>query len=414
MSKETDRSFKTGFIGAVLSLRGLLALLVATSHALNFTIVCNYAGSVFDQHDIGGALAKVVGTVINVPMIFFVISGLAIARSLDRKDELGQGLRTYLIFIVRRALRLYPAHTVATVGVLVLAWIFLIDRPPVDASAYASTGLDFLPAWLNGAVFNPLKTTTVIGNFAIATWSMNLVVWSLYVEVCAIPLLPLLHRVTRDRNPATDMVVLGCLVTISILMWERLLVQYLFAFYLGMLVQTRGRDCADVLRRLAGGSGRATALAWVVMLLPAVQPLNWMPATFIQAASAFALICLIVWRPDGARGGLLAHPLLLWAGRLSYSFYLWHYILLTVMVRELYVLLPPGTMRAHDVVLFAATELVTVAVALAVAQLSYVYVEEPCILWGTRLEASWRRVGVTQMLRPVDAPEPRAASQGAD
>ena len=415
MVKETDRSPKTGFVTGVLSFRGLLALLVATSHTLNFTILCNYAGSVLDQRDLDDALAKLVGTMINVPMIFFVISGLAIARSLDRKDEFGQGFRTYLIFIFRRVLRLYPAHTAATVGVIVLAWLFLMDRPPVDVSAYSPTGLDFLAGWLNGAVFNPLKMTTVVGNFLIATWSMNLVVWSLYVEVCAIPFLPLLHQVARDRNPATDAVVLGCLATIAILTWGHLTFQYLFAFYLGMLVQTRGRESARWLVQWTGGSGRATILAWTFMLLPSLWPLNWLPATFIQAASAFAIINLIVWREGDAAAGLLDWPVLRWAGRMSYSFYLWHYIILTVAIRELHVLLPAQTVLGLDWLVFAVLEIVTVAAALAIAQLSYSYVEEPCILWGVRMEAAWRRVTPPTFLPMAGGRRsPQAAPEGAD
>jgi len=414
MYKETDRSSKTGFVSGVLSLRGILAIMVATAHTLNFTILCNYSGSVLDQHSLRDMLAKAC-TVLHVPTIFFIISGLAIARSLDRKEEFTQRGRTYVIFIVRRALRLYPAHIAATFGILVLAWIFLMDAPPVDVSRFQVTGIDFLAGWLNGAVFNPLKTTSVIGNFLIATWSMNLVVWSLYVEVCAIPFLPLFHRIVRDRNAAADAVVLGCLVIISIRMWGTVGIQFLFTFYLGMLVQTRGRDCARFLIRCTGGAGRAALLAWAAMFgTGLVQPQDWQPAFYIQAVGAFAVICLVVWRDETAAPGLLSHPVLRWTGLMSYSFYLWHYIVLTVIVRQFYVALSPAAMLRNDLLIFAVVEIASVAVALGLAQLSYSYVEEPCILWGMRMEAVWRRLGVPRALQPTLRPAPQVGAEAAD
>ncbi|HEX9466663.1 MAG TPA: acyltransferase [Alphaproteobacteria bacterium] len=390
MRAGSGRSGATGFVDGILSLRGLMALLVATSHTLAFTVPADYAGSVFDQAGFVAVIAKIVSDGVNVPMLFFVISGLAIARSLDRKEELGQGLRTYVIFMARRVLRLYPAHTASMIGVMALGWLFFMGRAPIDLSTLSWTGFEFLGDWLNGTIFNPLKPRSVIGNFAIATWSMNLVVWSLYVEVCAIPILPLMHRVVRERNLATDLTMLSGLLCLSVLMWSHVGVRYWFAFHLGMLVQIRGRDVARFLRRHAGGVGGASLAAWLVMLTPLVQPLDWAPGTFIQGASAFAIVSLVVWGEGRRTSRLLDHSVLRWNGRMSYSFYLWHYFILTVAVHELYVVFTPGTMAHYDLLTFAGTEVFTVAIALAIAQLSYSWIEEPCIQLGTRLEA-WLR-----------------------
>src|SRR5258708_17044977 len=116
------RSGATGFVDGILSLRGLMALLVATSHTLAFTVPADYAGSVFDQAGFVAVIAKIVSDGVNVPMLFFVISGLAIARSLDRKEELGQGLRTYVIFMARRGLPLSPPPHASIRGVTATRW----------------------------------------------------------------------------------------------------------------------------------------------------------------------------------------------------------------------------------------------------------------------------------------------------
>src|SRR5258708_14839055 len=140
MRAGSGRSGATGFVDGILSLRGLMALLVATSHTLAFTVPADYAGSVFDQAGFVAVIAKIVSDGVNVPMLFFVISGLAIARSLDRKEELGQGLRTYVIFMARRGLRVFPAHTASRVAGMGVAGLVFMCRAPISLSQPSLSG----------------------------------------------------------------------------------------------------------------------------------------------------------------------------------------------------------------------------------------------------------------------------------
>lgn len=389
MANPSSRNDSTGFVAGVLSLRGLLALLVATAHTLGFTTFCNCDAPVFDQPTLREIVVKIVSA-IDIPVVFFVISGLAISRSLDRKQKFGQGFRTYFFFIIRRVLRLYPAHTAATCGVIALAWLFLMDSPAIDFSGYPPLGYDFIAEWLNGAVFKPLKTRTLIGNFAIASWSMNLVVWSLYVEVCAVPFLPLLHRACGRKSWSVDLALLAGLALIAVLFWEHVAARYGFSFYLGMLVQTRGRACALGLTRITGRAGRAAALAWLAMFATCVWTAETPPNVFTQALCAFAIVCLIVWRDEDRSFRMLDGRWLQWNGRMSYSFYLWHFFLLTVAVHAIDASLPSQTVVNSRLLIFAAVEIVTVAAGLAIAQISYSCIEEPFIRWGAQLEARWR------------------------
>jgi peptidoglycan/LPS O-acetylase OafA/YrhL len=407
----SGRRTNTGFATGVLSLRGLLAIMVATSHTLGFTITADYSASVFDQPSLLAAVAKTIGTAINVPLIFFVISGLAIARSLERKQEEGQGARLYVTFVVRRVLRLYPAYIVGTLGVLGLAWIFLMGRPPLDPSPYPSTGYDFLTDWVDGVVFNPLRGRSVIANLAGLSWSLNLVIWSLYVEVCAILLLPLFHRMARQKNLGADLAILTALAVVSMGLWKVMAVRYLFAFYVGMLIQTRGQDCARHLIQRAGGAASAMAYAWLVIFATCLLPTDLPASLLIQSVAAFAIISLLVWSDDGHPFAFLDHRWLQWNGRLSYSFYLWHFMVLTVTVRTLYTAFVPATLSARLAV-FAGVDLFTVAAALAVAQLSYTYVEEPFIRWGQRLETARRRTAAPSLRTGGLSPQPQP--QGAD
>jgi peptidoglycan/LPS O-acetylase OafA/YrhL len=308
-------------------------------------------------------------------------------------------------------LRLYPAYIVATIGVLALAWLFLMGRPPLDRSVYPSTGYDFIPDWINGAIFNPLKARTVIGNFAALSWSMNLVVWSLYVEVCAVPLLPLFHRIARQKNLLIDVAMLSVLAIVALVLWDRIVFRYWLAFYLGMLVQTRGQDCVRQLVGWAGGAMRAMAWAWLVIFSTCLLPTDLPASLLTQSVGAFAVISLIVWSDDAHPFRFLEHRWLHWNGRLSYSFYLWHYTILTVTARMLYAAYVPAT-QLHRLAAFGGTELFTIAAALAMAQLSYSYIEEPCLRWSQRLDV-WGRGAAAPSLRPGFASR-QVSPQGAD
>lgn len=287
---DAQRGTGGGFVNGVLSLRGILAVLVATSHTLNFFLLSDYAGSVLQQGSLRDILLKLAGGTINVPLMFFVISGFAISLSLDRKAATGNFGATYAAFFVRRILRLYPANTAALLGILALSAYFLMGRVPIDFTPYHWRSYDFQMDWLNGTIFNPLKWTSVVGNLAIASWSLNLVAWSLYVEVCAIPILPLLYRISRENDPYIDAAMLVVLVSLNLASGGKLWLGYWFAFYLGMMIQLRGKRWASLVAGAVGGPRPAAALSVGVMLLSGLMPIDWPPAVIIDGLGVFTLI----------------------------------------------------------------------------------------------------------------------------
>lgn len=381
---------KRGFVGSVESVRGLAALFVALSHTMGFILVAHYLTPVFNVPRGRELTYYLIGALVNGQMavtVFFVISGFVIGRSLDAASGAGAAGRSYVVFLVRRFLRLYPAQIAAVIGITGLAWLFFMGRPAIDFTALHAVDADTAEQWLNGRVFNPLKLKSVLGNLALATWSMNLVTWSLYVEVCVAPLLPLFHKISRANAGQgwRDAAVVAGLIALSVLVWGWLWIEYWFAFYLGMVVETRGRAWASLVREKLGGPGLAIAVSYLVMITPAMLTQDRPPiVSIVEAFCAFSIISLIVWSEPGRIARVLDHPVLRWNGRLSYSFYLWHYIIVTIAVRELYATFSPEIMRAYELPLFAATVIGTVAAALGVAQLSYSFIEVPFIAFGRR------------------------------
>jgi peptidoglycan/LPS O-acetylase OafA/YrhL len=403
-------SAKAGFLGRVESVRGLAALCVAVGHTIGYLVVYHGHGqALLDLSNAHDVVIKLIGGLINgetAVIVFFVISGVVIGRSLESRHRGSSAGGDFVPFMIRRVLRLYPAHIVATIAIIGLAYIFLVGQPPIDYSAYPGT----YPAvsadaagWLNGKVFNPLKWQSIAGNLSMASWSMNLVVWSLYAEICAAPFLPLFHALARRGNGWLDAAVLAVLIGLSLLNWQHLWSRYLFVFYLGMMVETHGLVLAQVAERLLGGARPAVLVLYLVMMLPNTFAAHrTAPVILVEAFGAFAIISLIV-RSEGRRPfRSLERPAMRWQGRLSYSFYLWHFFLMTIVVHALYATLPADVMSRFEIPIVLAVVAATVGVALGIAQLSYSYVEVPSIALGRTLAGGWRQLaGGWLQPRPV-------------
>jgi peptidoglycan/LPS O-acetylase OafA/YrhL len=400
VATEPSPPVKAGFLNRVESVRGLAALCVAVTHTLGYLSVNQGLGrSLLDQTSARDVALKIVNGLLNgenAVIVFFVISGVVIARSLDGRRDGKRAGGDFVPFMIRRVLRLYPAHIVAILGIVGLAFLFLIGRPPIDFAAfpgsYPATSAD-AAGWLNGTVFNPLKWQSVAGNLAMASWSMNLVVWSLYTEVCAAPFLPLFHRLSRKANGWLDAATLLALIAVTLLSWEHLWSRYLFVFYLGMMVETRGLAWARLLERRLGGSRLAVAVIYVLMMLPNTFSAHRSPAVIlVEAAGAFSIISLIVLSEGRAPFRSLERPALRWNGRLSYSFYLWHFFIMTIVVRALYSGFSADAMRQFEIPIIALAAIITIAIALGVAQLSYRLVEMPSVGLGRQLAGQWSRL----------------------
>jgi peptidoglycan/LPS O-acetylase OafA/YrhL len=391
---------KTGFLNRIESVRGLAALCVAVTHTIGYLAINPGLGrALFDQSSPRGVALKIVNGFLNgetAVIVFFVISGVVIGRSLDSRSA-GTGIVSdFVPFMIRRVLRLYPAHIVAILGIVGLAFIFFVGQPPIDFSAfpgsYPSMNAD-AAAWLNGRVFNPLKWQSVVGNLAMASWTMNFVVWSLYAEVCAAPFLPIFHRIARKANGWLDLVVLAALVAVTVFEWRHLWSRYLFAFYLGMMVETHGVAWARLLECRLGGSRLAVALVYFLMMLPNTLAAHRSAAVIlVEAAGAFSIIALIVSSEGREPFRGLERSSVRWNGRLSYSFYLWHFFVMTIAVRALYSGLSVADMGRFEVPLILATAAATIAAALGIAQLSYRWIEMPSVALGRRLATQWSRL----------------------
>src|ERR1700682_6315523 len=99
----------TGFLIRLESVRGLAALSVALGHTMSYLLVTNGGGGgLFDQPSARTIILKLIYGLLSgetAVIVFFVISGVVIGRSLDARRGTAAG-NDFVSFMIRRALRL--------------------------------------------------------------------------------------------------------------------------------------------------------------------------------------------------------------------------------------------------------------------------------------------------------------------
>jgi peptidoglycan/LPS O-acetylase OafA/YrhL len=333
-----DIRANSAFLPRLEAIRGYAAVSVLAFHACMLS---------WDM--VAGGMAPVV--------VFFVLSGFLLGRSLDRDPD-------PITFVRHRLFRLLPG-AIATVFLLTLL--------------YQSFGfyVGFLPS------FDPLN---VILNALLIKSDINGVMWSLTVECFAIPVILMSHALLRSRGTPPVWILVAVLVAMS--SWGpyvHLLGGFtnlgpLYAFIVGLLVQAGGAT-----RTVASRPSRMTALAaaaFAVMVIVAVRKQTAV-TIFFETACASVLICLAAFGPAKL---LALRPFDLgvarFYGRISYSFYLLHMPALGIAVR----LLPSGQ---PPVVGAAILFLTALSITTPAAWLMWRFIEVPFIAFGRRRMVRW-------------------------
>jgi peptidoglycan/LPS O-acetylase OafA/YrhL len=236
--------------------------------------------------------------------------------------------------------------------------------------------------------------------------SINSVLWSIQIELVMIVLLPPLVWLSARTNLLADAVVVGALYLAAIKFWgvAPTFVMFAYCFYLGVALPKCLANAAAA-RWLGGGFG---VLAGLVLLLPVeylyVSGRLWLPYKFlIDALVSFQLIAFLLLRLDSGGARLLERPALVRLGDVSYSFYCYAMPVL-LLVAWVVLTMVPAAVATSDLGatgIVVATAILTVAISLALAQLSFTLVEKP----GMRIGRAW-----SKRIEGGDAPPALAAA----
>jgi len=327
--------------------------------------------------------------------IFFVISGFLIT-SLLFKEAAATGRINLGAFYARRVRRLMPAGLVVVAVTLVLGAIFL---PPASSeqSSLARTAIAF--AYF-GSNFYFFKKTG--GYFDEPSFGMPLLhTWSLAVEEQYYLIWPMIMLLVFHFSGARhaegfmrrrSLWVLGAMFAASLALSIGttrdhqsfaffLLPARIWEFAIGGMVGLAGSAFYARLRRWAEvlAVGGLALIVYSVVALDHNTPFPGWAALFPVLGTVF-LIAGMTADEDGFVRRILALKPMVFIGLLSYSWYLWHWPLLSLF--RIY------NLGAQD----AATNAVIIGLALVLAWLTYVLIENPIRV---------RRPGPFRSVRPT-------------
>ena len=320
--------------------------------------------------------------------IFFVLSGYLIT-SILLSERARAGTISLRGFYTRRALRLLPALGVCMVVAIALADLQGPDLTRITEQEAAATALYVANWW---QVVTPHAPLGLLPH----TWSLSI---EEQFYLCWPVLLCALLRLGGRRAVLWGALVGSMLVLIDrIVLASSFPLPYLTYFRTDTRVDSlligaalAALSAQGVLARIPGRVLRVAAIVGIATLTAVAlhYPFDKLDrAGYTAIALAAAGVLAAVVAPDGwsaLRSALGWRPLVM-VGRVSYGFYLYHFVILHGVVLRL---VPMGPLAA----------LITLVLTLGVAGLSYRYVEQPFLRMKERLPSR----------RPAAVPEPAAA-----
>jgi peptidoglycan/LPS O-acetylase OafA/YrhL len=384
---------KRSFYPELESLRGIAAMTVVVAHCCEGFLQTDRpdlqsVGGVFDFaiHLISPAAAAVI--------LFFVLSGFVLTQGTE-DQPIADAARNYPGYAIRRCFRIMPAMWLSAIAAFVVACHYYL---PLDFRLLAKTLL-MQDSNLNG----PL--------------------WSLPIEMFWSLLLPALFFVsTRVGFVGNVVMLVGAYRLIHNNAGIDLL-RYALCFQLGMLVGVWGRAItANMPRKLL-----LILLGAAVLAYCSIQGLSrlYFPGRSdlfiaVVAPAAFVMVSYFAHVREGTIGGLLRLSPIRFIGRISYSVYVFHFVLLTFVNVQLGIHLGQAWGEAHTLICHLIALVTVIPLTLIVAYLNYRYIEAPLTTIGGRLARglsfSWktrihdgRRCAVKEMRPSADRPVERFA-----
>jgi peptidoglycan/LPS O-acetylase OafA/YrhL len=324
---------------------------------------------------------------------FFVLSGFVIARVYT--DDLSAGGSPF-VFVIRRFGRLWPLHVVLLLALVAIELLKLAatlraglvpDLPPFSAAREPAM---ILPNVLLIQAF--LSPEGLSWNYP--SWSISAEFWTYLIFALAI--------IVGPSRWSARLALFGALVLVA---WLALLTaapdgmettgnlaiaRCLTGFFTGAIVERL--YSSGLLRRLSSGGFEIPAAACAILLILASVEV---PLARFAAPVVFALLVMTHADDAGPLSRLLGSAPLQWLGKLSYSIYMTHALLLAYVMPRLAGLVD-RVLAGHGVLTEVTVAGLFVLLLLAVSALTYRFVELP----GQRIFSS--------LARQVAAPAPLA------
>jgi peptidoglycan/LPS O-acetylase OafA/YrhL len=355
---------ETGRLMSLDALRGLAALCVMLCHCweLQFFRPEGWQTKVFTWTPLSLIL-----TGRQAVILFFVLSGFVLACSLER-------WQVYSVFMIRRVCRIYLPFALS---IVLSAALYQAIRPEV------LPGFTFQPvAWTEPPTVDVLfRHFLMLGT--IGSDTLNNVMWSVVYEMRISVIFPLLFLATR-RWPVKVLVLATAAHFAISTIWPNnylfraatipqsfLMTAYFVMFFaMGIVLAACRHGLQAAVQSLSPArSGSLGLFGMACLIAPGIGIGRHLPADFVYGVGAMVLIMLAIGQTTWRR--VLQSGPLQYLGRISYSLYLSHMVVLVAVAHLFYSTVPNS-----------ALVLLIVALSLLAAEASYTFVERPSIWLG--------------------------------
>jgi peptidoglycan/LPS O-acetylase OafA/YrhL len=369
------------FSDGLASLRGIAATVVIIFHALLIFQIDSFDNPHRTPLNLDGGwltathflLALFNGRAVVV--LFFVLSGTVLAVSLARVGNLTW--RPITAYYIRRALRLLPILCAVTLLSALMHHVYFDQRP-----------LDNVTSWMNS--FYKADPDWVDISMNVMGWSnsLNSPAWTIRIEIAASVVFPLLYFITtRDRVT----VILGGFVLVGFMFAPGLSLKhtetFLLSFYLGALIP-RLSPHFDYAYNRVGVVGRVMMALLTFTIMAGAERVH-SPTSFHDPGSVLIVtlcsVALVAFVYSGGHTVLLKSRTLLFLGKISYSLYLIHFLVLFMLAHAVARSVNISPSPGDALVLNIGLAIATFALTVPLAALAYFGLERPCQRLGSRL-----------------------------
>ncbi|WP_379970588.1 acyltransferase family protein [Ectobacillus sp. sgz5001026] len=318
-------------------------------------------------------------------LLFFILSGFVLTLPfLHRKQQ------KFIPFMIKRIFRIYTP-------IIVMVLIAVIAKKYF----YDNLGFKGLSDWINLKWSDPISFKMIFQHVTLIfqpdfEYGLNPVLWSLSHEVRVYFILPFLVPLILKLNWKTNFVICGVLLIIGALINKvthiylfgfDITVMYIPAFIIGiMLAKYRDIIKEFYIKRLNISFKIALILVAVLLytytwLFPNLKILHntiFNEGSIMIGASLFIVIAL----SSKNVSSFLSKPILVFFGKISYSLYLYHFVVLLSFLYILY-----NTISTWMILIIAF------CVSLIVSYLSYKYIETPSNQLARRIVSKLSKKG---------------------
>jgi peptidoglycan/LPS O-acetylase OafA/YrhL len=348
------------------ALRGVAAMMVALGHAFGTLPVLGWRKG----------LTSILMLLFNgraAVTIFFVLSGLVLGLSLRRSD--GSFAQDASRFWLRRFFRVYPAYLVCTTGIV--AYLLFLFKDP----GYQATGFWFEQYY--GIHLHQVTWAKVFKNLAMSSYSLNVVTWTLGIEMICSMLLPFLHWAASGLSAFWNGLLLLSLVLFGTLFPDTNAGSFLYMFFAGYLLPFVGpllfSRFQPAFKKYVWMFCGAALLLLCSRLCRGPDNLLTKAGFLTECLGALVIIAALVYGPELKVYRFLDLPVVRFYGRISYSFYLWHFFCLYLVSRLALRHMPLQFMSESPISCEAGVWFGSTLLATAIAYASYRMVEQPYI-----------------------------------